>query len=181
MSLSAIIFASCGESSDDGAAGKTTISFWHFQSEPGQKKALEGRIAEFEKANPDVHVELQDLTWKQGREKLMAAFSSGQAPDVVELGSDWVAQYSAAGVLADQAAMKGDSLGRFADYLTAPGKWKDGVYAWPWTADTRVLFVNTELLAGAGMDTTVVDTLWSDVLVKAERLLKPPTVFGFGA
>lgn len=179
--LAGVALSSCGESSDDNVSGKTTITFWHFQSEPGQKKALEARIAEFEKTNSDIHVELQDLTWKQGREKLMAAFSSGQAPDVVELGSDWVAQYSAAGVLADQGTMKGDSLGRFAAHLTTPGRWKEGVYAWPWTSDTRVLFVNTGLLASAGIDTSATDTLWSDVLVKAERLLKPPSVFGFGA
>lgn len=176
-----LLMASCGESAGDRQSNRTTISFWHFQSEPGQKKALLARIEEFEKEHPDVHVDLQDLTWKQGREKLMAAFSSGTAPDVVELGSDWVAQYSAAGVLENQMAMPGDSISRFAEYLIAPGRWDGGVYAWPWTADTRVLFVNTGLLTASGIDTLSADTIWSDVLSKAERVLKAPTVYGFGA
>jgi len=173
---------SCADDADrTDAHGKTTIRFWHFQSEPGQRKALEATIQRFEAAHPDIRVELQELTWADGKTKLTAAFSSGTAPDLVELGSDWVAQFSSAGVLADQTGMGGDSLARFADYVVEPGRWKNGIYAWPWVADTRVLFVNTALISAAGFDASAVDSLWSDVLLRAERISKPPAVYGFGA
>lgn len=177
-----LVLLACGDGADDDAPGSvTSIRFWHFQSEPGQRKALQERIAQFEKENPSFKVDLQELTWGEGKAKLLAAFSSGTAPDVVELGSDWVAQFSAAGVLADQKEMPGDSIGRFSDVLSAPGRWKTGIYAWPWVADTRVLFVNTGMLASVGLDTTARDTLWTDVILRAERLVKPPDRYGFGA
>jgi ABC-type glycerol-3-phosphate transport system substrate-binding protein len=165
-----------------GADGKTVITFWHFQSEPGQKKALADRIKAFEAENPTVTVEMQDLNWNDGKSKLLAAFNSNTAPDVIELGSDWVAQFSSAGVLADQSALGGDDIARFASEVSAPGKWEKGIYAWPWTTDTRVLFYNKALLASAGVDTTRADTLWDDVLAHSEKVRAANhEVYGFGA
>src|SRR5690606_571058 len=109
-------------------------------------------------------------SWNDGQAKLQLAFNSGTAPDVLELGSDWVAQFSSSGVLADQSKMAGDSIGRFAPEIAAPGRWGNGIYAWPWVVDTRVLFYNKALLASVGADTTTADTLWSDVLTHAEQI-----------
>ena len=162
--------------------GKTVITFWHFQSEPGQKKALLDRIKAFEEENAGIHVELQDLNWNDGKTKLLAAFNSNTAPDVIELGSDWVAQFSSAGVLADQAGMKEDDPKRFSAEVLAPGQWDKGIYAWPWTTDTRVLFYNKDLLASSGIDTTAIDSLWDDVLAKGEKVRAAnPELYGFGA
>src|ERR1041384_1822668 len=93
----ALLVQGCGDKQGGSANadGKTVVTFWHFQSEPGQKKALMERIKEFESENPTVHVDLQDLSWNDGKTKLMAAFNANNAPDVIELGSDWVAQFSA--------------------------------------------------------------------------------------
>ncbi len=179
-----LISTGCGgksDSSNNGGGQKTVIRFWHFQSEPDQRKAIEKRVAAFEAANPTITVELQGLTWAEGKTKLTTAFSSKTAPDLVELGSDWIAQFSSEGVLVDQAAMPGDSISRFPDYIAAPGRWKEGIYAWPWTTDTRVLFVNTGLLAAAGIDTNAATPLWSDVLSRAEKVSSPPNIYGFAA
>lgn len=182
--LAVPLLQGCGGDSG-GAAGdgdRTVITFWHFQSEPGQKKALQDRIAAFEEANPGIRVELQDLNWNDGKTKLLAAFSSGTAPDLIELGSDWVAQFSSAGVLADQQPMQGDDAGRFAAAVMEPGRWQGGIYAWPWVTDTRVLFYNKALLAAAGVDTVAADTLWEGMLTSAEKVRAAnPDVYGFGA
>ncbi|MBS1910393.1 MAG: sugar ABC transporter substrate-binding protein [Bacteroidetes bacterium] len=181
--IAALLFLlqGCGDNAPS-TEGKTVITFWHFQSEPGQKKALEERVKAFEAENPTIHVDMQDLSWNDGKTKLMAAFSSNTAPDVVELGSDWVAQFSAAEVLADQKPMGGDSLGRFSEEIAAPGKWRDGVYAWPWTTDTRVLFYNKALLSAAGVDTNGVDSTWEQIVVKGEKVRGTSQQnYGFGA
>jgi|GEM_PF-149905 len=183
----ALLVQGCGDKQGGSADadGKTVVTFWHFQSEPGQKKALMERIKEFESENPTVHVDLQDLSWNDGKTKLMAAFNANNAPDVIELGSDWVAQFSASGKLAEQGALGGDSIGRFPVTMVAPGKWKEGIYAWPWTSDTRVLFVNTGLLAQAGVDTSRADSTWDEVLNHAEMVQRlqstTPGIYGFGA
>lgn len=177
-----MLFTGCGGGGESSNDGKTVITFWHFQSEPGQKKALQERIAAFEAENPTLHVELQDLSWNDGKTKLVNAFNADVAPDVVELGSDWVAQFSAAGRLADQSKMQGDAVTRFSAEVSAPGMWNGAVFAWPWTVDTRVLFFNKDLLAAAGQDTTGRDSTWEGVLEKAELVRAAnPAVYGFGA
>jgi len=181
IALLALVLVSCGGEKNNSSDDKTTITFCTFQSEPGQKAALMARIKAFEEANPTVAVKVEDLTWNDGKAKLQSSFSAGQGPDVLELGSDWVAQFSSAEVLADINAIAPVDLNRFAGYVVEPGKWGGKLYALPWTIDTRVLFVNTALLAGAGQDTAGVDSLWSDVLAKAERVSRPPDIYGFGA
>ncbi len=180
----AFLVAGCGEGGPDERTGegKTVLTFWHFNSEPAQKEALMGRIRAFEQENADVHIELSELSWNDGQTKLQLAFNSKTAPDVLELGSDWIAKFSSEGVLADQSKMAGDSIGRFMQQIAAPGRWKDGIYAWPWVVDTRVLFRNTGLLASAGVDTSHIEATWEEVLVNAEKVrAKGQEFYGFAA
>lgn len=183
--LFALFVVGCGgDSAGDGRSkeGKTVLKFWHFWSEPTQKAALMERIKAFEAENPDTYVELSELSWNDGKAKLQLAFNSATAPDVLELGSDWVAQFSSAGVLANQKGMAGDNESRFSPEVLAPGQWNGGIYAWPWVVDSRVLYFNKTLLASVGADTTKTDTLWSDVLAKVEQIkAKYPQQYGFGA
>jgi len=59
-----------------GHAG-TTITWWQFWTDPGVKPTIEAIADDFEKANPDISVELTDLTWTNGHEKIVMAFSAG--------------------------------------------------------------------------------------------------------
>lgn len=183
LSLVALFIAGCaGKGEGASTNGKTTITFWHFWSEPAQKAALMDRIKAFEAKNPNIHVELSELSWNDGKTKLFAAFNSNTAPDLLELGSDWIAQFSAAGRLADQSAMGADRVSRFSKEIAAPGMWQEKVYAWPWVVDTRVLFYNKDLLARTGADTSATDSLWSDVLDKSRKIMAAaPGSLGFGA
>lgn len=152
----------------DGAAERDShvLRFWHFWSEPGQKKALEELVREFEQTR-NVKVELTELSWNDGKMKLQAAFNSGAPPDVIELGSDWVAQFSSSGVLM-QLPGDASAVGRFVPYSLAPGTWNNRMYAYPWTIDTRVLYVNMDALASIGV--TEPPATLDDVAVIAERL-----------
>ena len=171
--------AGCGDG-DAADDGRTVITFWHFWSEPAQKAALEKRIKAFEEANPGLRVELGELSWSEGKAKLQAGFNSNTAPDLLELGSDWIAQYSSGGVLADVTTL-GARLDAFSPEIAAPGRWESGVYALPWVVDTRVLFVNRGLLAAAGQDTTVVDSTWEQLILRSEAIKASQSgAFGFG-
>jgi len=89
-----------------GISAETTIEWWQFWTDPGIKPTIESMVQEFEKQNPGIKVKLTDLTWANGHEKLAIAFASGSAPDVVELGSDWIAQFADNGKLADLSDRK---------------------------------------------------------------------------
>ncbi len=167
---------SCGEKSSPESR---TIKFWNFWSEPYQKLALDTLIKEFEQKN-DCKVELTQLSWNDGKTKLFAAFNSNTAPDVLELGSDWVAQFSDAGVL---ASLPPDSMNidNFIEFSKQPSYWKGKLFAIPWIVDTRVLFYNKDLLRMSGMPAIPPITL-DEVQFLAERINSPQEgVFGWGA
>ena len=109
---------------------------------------MDSLIAGFHREYPNIKLEVDELSWADGKTKLMAGFNSETAPDILELGSDWVAQFSSSGVLED---LDSDPaiLPRFRNspsYALAPGQWNGHYYAVPWLLDTRVLFLNDDLL-----------------------------------
>lgn len=165
-----------------GCSGSETpaerrLSFWHFWSEPAHRRALQELISEFEERY-NCRVELTELTWNEGKTKLLAAFNAGKPPDVVELGSDWVAQFSSAGVLWE---LPPDSIPmeHFLPSTHPPCYWNGTLYAVPWIVDTRILFINATALRRAGLPATPPRT-WQELLQWAQRLHVPPNLYGCG-
>ncbi len=161
-------------------AAKTKIQWWQFWTDPHVRPTIEAIVGDFEKANPDIDVKLTDLTWANGHEKIIIAFSSGAGPDVVELGSDWIAQLADAGQLTDISThMALDS----ADYqgwgmATYQGK----IYARPWILGTRVLYGNRDLLNKAGYDKDFVPYNWNNfkrAIFQIDSL--SPDIYGWGS
>jgi multiple sugar transport system substrate-binding protein len=153
----------------------TKIVFWQFWP----SEVIKPIIAEFEKANPGVRVEMQQLTWQNGFEKIVAAVSSGTQPDLCELGSTWVPKFAADGVLACLSADIGDLKD---DYLFWESCTLNGtVYGVPWVAGTRVLFYNKRLFIEAGLDPEKPPITWHELLNCARKIHNPKEgVYGFG-
>ncbi|MFH2037342.1 MAG: extracellular solute-binding protein, partial [Candidatus Zixiibacteriota bacterium] len=147
---------------------------------PTIKPVIEQMVADYEANNPNIKINLTDLTWADGHDKIVIAFSSGTAPDIVELGSDWVAEFSTTGQLAN-----------LTEYLTAdsanyygwtPAVYDSSIYAQPWILGTRVLYINKDLMAQAGFDSTFVPYKWDmlkEVCYKIDSLGKD--IHGFGS
>ncbi len=169
-----MFISSCSKSKED----KSRIKFWHFWSEPNQKQALLGLIAKFEKEY-NCQVELTELSWNDGKTKLIAAFNSGTGPDVVELGSDWIAQFSSQGVLAE---LNQDSvnLNKFVEFSKEPCFWGGKLYAIPWVVDTRVLFYNKDILMQSGRDVNPPET-FAQLLELSRAVHLGNNIYGFGA
>ncbi|MCS6999989.1 MAG: extracellular solute-binding protein [Bacteroidota bacterium] len=143
--LTTIALLSCS----DKQHSDSVLRVWHFWSAPQHQRVLQALVREFER-QANCRVELTPLSWNEGKTKLMAAFNSGTVPDVLELGSDWIAQYSSAGVLAE---LPGEFVQphQWLEWALPPCQWQGRYYAVPWIVDTRVLFVNTALLSQAGV------------------------------
>lgn len=171
--VSILFLSSCTKNSP---SDNKTIKFWHFWSEPSQKQALKDIVAEFEKQE-HCTVELTELSWNDGKTKLLAAFNSNTAPDVIELGSDWMAQFSSAGVLMELP--NDTTFSKFADFSKPPAMWKSKVYAYPWNVDTRVMFCNNELMKKAGITST--PTTVSELIAACEKMQEISGVYPFGA
>jgi len=129
---------------------KTTVSWWQFWTDPVIKPVIQEIVAEFEKQNPDITIELTDLTWANGHEKIVIAFASGTGPDIVELGSDWIAEFASNDLLWDLSQQITADSAQFQGWSMAT--YKDKVYAYPWILGTRVIFGNKDLIKKAGYD-----------------------------
>ena len=136
------ILLSCSRPQGDS----NTIQFWQFWTDINTKPVIEQLIADFERENPGIHVKVTDLTWANGHDKIVISFAAHQPPDIVELGSDWIAEFAANGLLSKVKPSTPES------YLY-PAKWENAVYAYPWMLDSRYLYYNLDLLRRIGKDT----------------------------
>jgi multiple sugar transport system substrate-binding protein len=135
-------------------------------------------VDEFERLNPGIEVEVQQLPWSAAHEKLLTAFVGRATPDVAQLGNTWVAEFSALRALEplDSWLARSESLD---SSLFFPGIWDtnliDGMpYAVPWYVDTRVLFYRKDILAQAGfssMPTTWEG--WREAMEAVKRVMGP--------
>jgi ABC-type glycerol-3-phosphate transport system substrate-binding protein len=164
---------------EKNADGKNVLKFWHFWSEPTQRKAIQEIVKGFEEKY-DCDVQLTELSWNDGKTKLLAAFNSGMAPDVIELGSDWIPQFSSTGVLKDLSGIIDPN--KYVEFALPTASWNGKVYAAPWTIDTRVLFFNKDLLQKAGLPASAPATI-DEMLAAAEKIqaASGEKVYGFGA
>ena len=158
----------------------TTIHWWQFWTDPNIKPVILSIVAEFEKANPDIKIKLTDLTWANGHEKIAIAFASGTGPDVVELGSDWIAQFAANNHLADISSWIEHDSAEFQGWGMATYRGK--VYAKPWILGTRVLFANRDLLNRAGYGRDWVPIKMSELKRAAFKINKlDKEIYGWGS
>jgi len=174
--LAFLVFAA---SSCNRGIAPGVLRFSNFWSEPSQRAAMDSLIAGFHREHPEIPIEVSELSWADGKMKLMAGFNSETAPDVMELGSDWVAQFSSSSVLQE---LDSDStiLPRFQNapkYALPPGEWAGHYFAVPWLLDTRVIFINDDLLQKLSDKSHVTDTShgthswnWQTMLFWAEQI-----------
>ena len=135
-------------------------------------------IPEFERAHPEIHVQVQQIPWSAAHEKLLTAFVGEATPDIAMLGNTWVPEFVALDALEplDSRVAKSADVLRD-DYF--PGIWNTNVvdgatYGVPWYVDTRVLFYRSDLLAKVGytsMPTTW--ATWREAMQKLKARMSP--------
>lgn len=170
------LICSCGREE----SSVTIIRWWQFWTDTGIRPTIQEMVHEFESAHPQVKVELVDLTWAEGHDKIAIAISSGSGPDVIELGSDWLSEFSASGHLFDLTPLV-DSVRH--DYLMwEPAMYRGRVYGFPWILGTRVLFMNTDLLSRAGFKSGFYPADWNELLDASKRIRGlADDIYGFGS
>ncbi|HET9634904.1 MAG TPA: sugar ABC transporter substrate-binding protein [Gemmatimonadaceae bacterium] len=143
-----VVAIACSSAS---AGDRTTLRIWAMGREG---EVLAQLIPGFEKENPNVHVEVQQIPWTAAHEKLLTAYVGEATPDIAMLGNTWVPEFVALNALAplDSLAAQSREIRR-EDFFD--GIWKTNVvngktYGIPWYVDTRLIFYRSDLLAKAG-------------------------------
>jgi multiple sugar transport system substrate-binding protein len=133
-------------------AGNTVaLRFWALGREG---EVVQSLLPQFERANPGVHVQVQQIPFTAAHEKILTAFVGGSTPDLTQLGNTWIPELVALEAIEPLGRrVAGSSL---APSQFFPGIWAtneiDGeAYGVPWYVDTRLLFYRTDLWTQAGV------------------------------
>ncbi|MFF0778745.1 ABC transporter substrate-binding protein [Streptomyces sp. NPDC003720] len=90
-----------GSGASDDASKETTINFWHAWSAPNEVKAVRSLVAGFEKAHPNIHV---NVVGNMTDDKINQALRTGgdRAPDVISsFTTNNVGKFCSSGALID--------------------------------------------------------------------------------
>jgi multiple sugar transport system substrate-binding protein len=160
------LLAGCGDAGD----GREVVRFWAMGREGEVVAAL---IPEFERLNPGIRVEVQQIPFISAHEKLLTAFAGDATPDVAQLGSSWVTEMVALGALEPlDARLRSTPTIDPRDYFEGPMRAnviEGRIWGIPWYADTRLLFYRSDLLRAAGFATPPAN--WAEWL-RAMRAIK---------
>ncbi|GAB7040132.1 MULTISPECIES: extracellular solute-binding protein [Catenuloplanes] len=161
VALAAALLTGCAPSTgtpeSSGADEKTgTLRVWLFD-EPNRapkEAVIKAAIDEFQAAHSGVTVDVQYIAVETRGERFKGAFNDpASAPDVVEFGNTDIAEYVAAGGLADVTAdidgwSEGADLG--AD-LRASATVDGKLYGLPWWVGVRALYYRTDVFTELGL------------------------------
>lgn len=155
--------------------GKTKLVFWQFMMDDALAKEV---LAGFAKEYPDIEVEVVQLSWSTGFDKIVTAIAAGAAPDVVELGNTWVASFASKNVLLE---MHPEDLAKYKSFPAANcAEYMGKYYGYPWLLGTRAMFYNVDLMIKAGLDPDKPPETWSQLLEAVKKISALPGVYGIG-
>ena len=130
---------------------RTTIEFWGLGREG---EVVADMVPEFERRNPGIHVDVQQIPWTAAHEKLLTAHVGGSTPDLAQMGNTWIPEFHTIGALEDLGPFVAASKSIHRDEYFE-GIWQTNIVhglllGVPWYVDTRVLFYRTDIFAAAG-------------------------------
>lgn len=148
----------CGRS-EDKAAGASEGAVTSIDSEPatgdltvwamGNEGDLLGDFAEgFKEENPDVNITVTAIPWASAHDKIQTAIAAGTVPDVIQMGTTWMADF------ADAFAPVPENFD-LSDFSAGPleaGQVNGEQLGVPWYVDSHVLYYRTDIAEQAGWD-----------------------------
>ncbi|MEU5432558.1 extracellular solute-binding protein [Streptomyces sp. NPDC020719] len=150
--VTALALGGCGALPGTGGDGTATVTVW-LMKDSASDDFVQRFTRDFEKAHPSVRLRVKIQEWTGIGQKVGAALTSGDAPDVIEVGNTQVPQYAASGGLLDLTLQSLRDWGSkdWLPGLAQPGN-VDGVqYGIPWYAANRVVIYNKDLFGAAGI------------------------------
>lgn len=163
----ALALTACG--GGDSAADGKTITFVAAEYSTNTEPYWKGLIADFEKANPGLKVDLQVVNWDDIDAHVKGLVQNGKQPDILNLNkfSDFAAEDQLH--KADDVVSK-DVLDDFIPSFADNSKLEGTQYGLPFIASARLLFYNTELFDKAGIKEA--PKTWDEVKDAAAKIKK---------
>jgi multiple sugar transport system substrate-binding protein len=168
-----LVVAGCSSSGSGSSSSGATITYWASNqgtSLANDKQVLTPVLDEFTKET-GVKVKLEVIGWNDLQTRIQTAVTSGQGPDVLNIGNTWAASLQATGAFLpfDDANMK--SIGGSDKFVKtaletggAPGK---PVTSVPLYGLAYGLYYNKKMYTDAGLQPP---TTWEELVAAAKKL-----------
>ncbi|MEU6062245.1 sugar ABC transporter substrate-binding protein [Streptomyces sp. NPDC047097] len=181
LSLLAAATACGGGTSASGGSGESskTLTYWASNQGPNieaDKKILEPELRKFEKRT-GIKVKLEVVPWSDLLNRIMTAATSGQGPDVLNIGNTWSASLQATGALRpwDEASLeKIGGRDRFVESaLGSTGAQGQDPAAVPLYSMSYALYYHKKMFAEAGIAGP--PATWDELVATGKRLSRDGT------
>lgn len=143
-------------SGSDGNASKdkpVTLEFWTIALQPKFNDYFNALFSDYAKTHPNVKIDWKDYPYDAIQSKLLATAAGGDAPDVVNLNTEFANQMASKGALADLSTLiDKDTQSAYFDGIFNSTVFDGKPYALPWYTGTQVLYMNKNLVEKAGLD-----------------------------
>lgn len=101
-----------------------------------------------------IEVSVQSIPWGSAHDRLLTSVASGDGPDVVQMGTTWMAEFADAGSLMDitEYVENSEALNpaNFFEGNVETNVFDGKHYGVPWYTETRALYYRTDLLEEVG-------------------------------
>jgi multiple sugar transport system substrate-binding protein len=168
----------CGGGSSSGGSNDSPKTLTYWASNQGasievDKKVLQPELDKFEKQT-GIKVKLEVVPWSDLLNRILTATTSGQGPDVLNIGNTWSASLQATGALLPWDAKNFDKIGgkdRFVDSaLGSTGAQAKDPAAVPLYSMAYALYYNKKLFADAGISKP--PATWDELIADGKKLSK---------
>jgi len=164
------------------AAGPASLDFvvWSYGIE-----TIQDNIKNFQTANPDCEINLQDYSWLEYHDTMVGRFAAGNPPPLLYGSDHWLQEWASAEWLEPldtHFPQVLDYSGELAPYALQGMTYNDHVYGLSYYADTIDFVYNEEQLKEAGFDSG--PETWQDVwdmsiALKEQGIVEYPLVLAF--
>ncbi|MGW0422288.1 extracellular solute-binding protein [Streptomyces sp. NPDC003015] len=176
VSLLTLVTACGGGSSTSGGSNDSPKTLTYWASNQGasievDKKVLQPELDKFEKQT-GIKVKVEVVPWSDLLNRILTATTSGQGPDVLNIGNTWSASLQATGALLPWNAKNFAAIGgrdRFVDSaLGSTGAQGQDPAAVPLYSMSYALYYNKDIFADAGI--TEPPATWAELIADGKKI-----------
>ncbi|GAA3206614.1 sugar ABC transporter substrate-binding protein [Actinocorallia longicatena] len=177
LALVAATTAACGGGDDKGGSAPKELTYWASNqgtSLDNDKAVLQPELDKFEKQT-GIKVKLEVVSWDTLLNRILAATTSGQGPDVLNIGNTWSASLQATGAFLpfdDPTLEKIGGKSRFlGPSLAATGANGQAPVGVPIYGQAYGLYYNKKLFKAAGIEKP--PATWEELIADGKKLTDP--------
>jgi len=168
-----VLMSGCGKKEPEEIGEKTVLTYWrHFYQT--EDRAVKELIRKFENKHPDIEINYQSMPYQGFRKKLYTSLQAGKGPDIMNIHNSWVYPFVRGGVVKEIPAeiLPVEKIReRFIpliDSFAVAGSY----YGLPIGGGCLALFINTDHLKEAGLQSDTHPETWEELEEMALKLTK---------